>query len=63
MRCGFINPYAPHHNTAVLTGCSFTSSLLFVNVMAVGDTVAVFGGLAIFTGCSFTFNCAFAAVW
>ena len=29
---------------AIFTGCTFTSSLLFVNVVGTGDTLAVFGG-------------------
>jgi len=46
---------------AIFTGCTFTSSLLFVNVVGTGDTLAVFGGTAIYTGCTFTFNCALVA--
>lgn len=40
--------------TALFTGCTFTSSLLFVNVVGVGDCVAVFAGNAVFTGCAWT---------
>ena len=46
---------------AIFTGCTFTSSLLFVHVVGIGDTLAVFGGTAVYTGCVFTFNCALVA--
>ncbi len=60
---------SPNHTTqptnqfaaALFTGCTFTSSLLFVNVVGVGDAVGIFGGNAVFTGCAWTFNCALVA--
>lgn len=46
----------------VATGCTSFGNFLFINVLGVGDALAVFGGTAIFTGCSFTLNCAFLSV-